>query len=111
VPWLPLPDDRDDEPATVGTALDRVVSRLGGTSADTVTRLHDGWESFVGARLAAHTRPVSLRDGVLVVGVDDPAWSTEVRFLSPTMIERIRVGLGGVAVTSVEVRVRPRSEG
>ncbi|MCU0311524.1 MAG: DUF721 domain-containing protein [Acidimicrobiales bacterium] len=106
---MPLPDDRDEEPAPVGAALDRVVGRLGGPPVDALTRLFEGWSGVVGERLAAHSRPLALRDGVLVVGVEDPAWSTEIRFLGPALLERVRTGLGGVTVTSVEVRVRPRT--
>ncbi len=94
----------------MASALDRVVGRLGGPSADALTTLYGGWEGLVGDRLAAHTRPVALRDGVLVVGVEDPAWATEVRFLAPTVVERLRSGPAGLSVTSVEVRVRPRTE-
>ena len=86
------------------------MGRLGGPSADSLTTLYTDWDELVGARLAAHTRPVGLRDGVLVVGVEDPAWATEIRFLAPTLVERLRSGLEGAAVTSVEVRVRPRTE-
>lgn len=110
MPWLPLPENRDPDPSPLGSALDRVVGRLGGPSADSLTTLYTDWDELVGARLAAHTRPVGLRDGVLVVGVEDPAWATEIRFLAPTLVERLRSGLEGAAVTSVEVRVRPRTE-
>ena len=68
--------------------------RLGGPSADSLTTLYTDWDELVGARLAAHTRPVGLRDGVLVVGVEDPAWATEIRFLAPTLVERLRCRAG-----------------
>ena len=107
MPWLPLPADGHEEPAPLGSTLDRVVGHLGGPSADALTRLYRNWDDLAGARLAPHSRPLSLRGGVLVIAVDDPAWATQVRFLAPTLLERFRDGLGGAEVTEVEVKVRP----
>lgn len=110
MPWQPLPGSADDEPARMGGALDRVVRHLGAPSVAALGALHDRWPELVGERLAAHTRPVAVRDGVLVVGVDDPAWATQVRFMEATLVERLGV-LDGAPVRSVEVRVRPSARG
>lgn len=90
----------------MGSALDRVVAHLGGPSAEVLQGLFEQWDELAGPRLAPHTRPVSLRDGVLVIGVDEPAWVSQVRFGAPELLDRLRTGLPGVRVTSVEVRVR-----
>lgn len=111
MPWQPLPDRSDPDPTVVGSSLDRLVRFLGGASVDSMTSLFDRWEDFVGDTMAAHCRPISLRAGVLTVGVDDPAWSTEIRFLETTLIERLNRELGESAVGSIEVRVRPRTGG
>lgn len=91
----------------MGGALERVVRHLGAPSVDALDRLYGGWAGLVGPQLAAHTSPVSLKDGVLVIGVDDPAWSTQVRFLEASLLTRLEGELGSDAVHSVEVRVRP----
>ncbi len=41
-----------------------------------------------------------------VIGVTDPAWATQLRFLEATLLERL-AGLDGAPVTTIEVRVRP----
>ena len=91
----------------MGPALDRVVAHLGGPSSEALLGLFERWEEFAGPRLAAHTRPVSIRDGVVVVAVDDPAWVSQVRFGAPQLLERMRAGFPGLRVSSVDVRVRP----
>jgi predicted nucleic acid-binding Zn ribbon protein len=111
VPWSPLPDAAGDEPAPVGSALDRVVTHLGGPSSSALTDLFDRWDELAGPALAGHTRPVALRDGVLVVGVEDPAWASPVRFGAPGLLARVRDGLPGVRVVAVEVRVRSGGAG
>jgi predicted nucleic acid-binding Zn ribbon protein len=90
----------------MGGALDRVVRHLGGPSVDALGALYQQWDELVGPRLSGHTRPLSLRGGTLVIGVTDPAWATQLRFLESTLLERL-AGLDGAPVTSIEVRVRP----
>jgi predicted nucleic acid-binding Zn ribbon protein len=50
---------------------------------------------------------VKLEDGRLVVEVDDPAWATQLRFLEADLVTRLSEA-GGLAVTSVDVRVARR---
>lgn len=111
MPWQPLPGSSDEEPHRLRGALDRVVRHLGAPSADLLEGLFRCWPEVTGPGLAAHARPVSVRDGVLVVAVDDPAWSTAVRFAEPQLLQRVADMLGGVALNRMEVRVRPRAEG
>jgi predicted nucleic acid-binding Zn ribbon protein len=66
------------------------------------------WSDAVGAQIADHVRPLKLDEGVLTVEVDDPAWATQVKFLVPTIIQRLH-DVAGVVVTSVEVRVDKRN--
>jgi predicted nucleic acid-binding Zn ribbon protein len=106
VPWQPLPNAREQEPERVGPALDRVLRGLGAAPAGVVGSLFARWEDIVGAQLAGHARPLGLHDGVLAIGVDDPAWATQVRFLESELIRRVREVTGSAEVARVEVRVR-----
>jgi predicted nucleic acid-binding Zn ribbon protein len=63
------------------------------------------WDAIVGEGLARHVRPLSLRDGVLVVAVDEPAWATEVRYLEAEIVQKVQAAAGGTEVTSVGIRV------
>ncbi len=63
------------------------------------------WEEIVGAQLAGHARPRSLRDGVLVVAVEDPAWATQLRFLEAELVGRISRSTGTDEVRAIRVRV------
>jgi predicted nucleic acid-binding Zn ribbon protein len=108
VPWDPLPTrDGRDGPDPVREGLDRLVKGLGGPSVDAVGGVFGRWAEIVGDSLAAHTRPLALRDGGLQVAVDDPAWAPELRFLEPQILGRLREVLGEVDIARIEVRVRP----
>ncbi len=104
----PLPGHDDAMPRSIADGLERVVQRLGSASVDVTTELFASWSDLVGDTVASSSRPVSLREGVLVVGVDDPAWATQLRFLAPQLVATFDERFGVGAVTSIEVRVRPR---
>jgi len=36
------------------------------------------WDAAVGPQIAKHTRVVQVKDGVLIVAVDHPAWRSEL---------------------------------
>jgi predicted nucleic acid-binding Zn ribbon protein len=55
------------------------------------------WPKLVGKQLAAHTRPVSLRRGRLVVHADHPGDSFALNFARPRLLEQLQgKGTGGV---------------
>jgi predicted nucleic acid-binding Zn ribbon protein len=85
----------------VGESLGRVAASLGVDPA-LVTR----WAELVGESVAEHTRPRGLRDGTLLVVVDDPAWATQLRWLEADLVARLGELLGPDRVQKIEVRVR-----
>lgn len=100
--------DDPDEPVTIGRSLDGVVRSLRGPSRREVGGLFGRWGEAVGEQVAEHVRPVKLDGGVLTVEVDDPAWATQVKFLSSTIITRLHE-VAGVDVRELTVRVDPRA--
>ena len=96
------------EPRPIGASLDRVARGLGGAGADALRALFGRWAEIVGPQLATHARPLSLRSGVLVVGVDEPGWAAQLRYLETDLLERLGDALGAGVVSRVEVRVRPQ---
>lgn len=105
MPWRPLPDPDGIPPRRLRESLDRVTRSLGAGGADTVATVFARWESLVGEQIAAHVRPRSLRDGVLVVLADHPGWATQLRFLEGDLLSALSGVLGPGAVTAIEVRV------
>jgi predicted nucleic acid-binding Zn ribbon protein len=89
----------------VETGLARVLRSRGSPAPATLGSLFEGWEAMVGDRMAVHARPVRLRDTTLVVAVDEPAWASQVRWMTPQLLERLAAGLGPGVVTDVEVKV------
>jgi predicted nucleic acid-binding Zn ribbon protein len=107
--WRPSKGRDDDLPQPLSGALDRVARRLGAPRSSALSAVFARWEEIVGEGIAQHARPLSLRNGALVVGVDEPGWATQVKYLTTTLLERLVEVAGEGAVTTIEVRVRPRS--
>ena len=105
--WSPLPG-KGREPRKVGDSLDRVAASLGVPHASTLSGVFASWPELVGEAVAIHARPLSLRDGTLVVAVDDPAWATQLRWLEADLVARLVDVLGEDEVVRIEVRVAPR---
>ncbi len=105
-PIAPLPGQPGPGPRRVAESLDRLATSLGVPSAGVLTTLFSAWPELVGDAVAAHSRPRSLRDGVLVVAVDEPAWATQLRWLESDLLVRLGEVLGEGVVQSIDVRVR-----
>jgi predicted nucleic acid-binding Zn ribbon protein len=95
----------EDAPKPVRQSLDRLLDHLTGAPAAATRTVFERWDELVGETVAAHTRPLRLRDGVLTVGVDDPAWASQLKFLESDLLTRIAVGPGGSSVRSISFQV------
>ncbi|MCZ2152534.1 MAG: DUF721 domain-containing protein [Bryobacterales bacterium] len=77
-------------------------------------KLRRCWKTAVGGNIAKHSRVLQLRGSVLLVGVDDTVWKTQLDQLAPYIMERIRStsGIEGIERVSFRVvapRIRPKA--
>ena len=83
-----------NEPSSLGSVLGKVVHEVGGAEGRTLLRVRRAWAEAVGELSAAHSRPTSLRKGVLRVAVDHAVWAQELKLLEPRIREALRGRLG-----------------
>ncbi len=55
-----------------------------------VMKIRSRWKDIAGEVLAAHTEPVAIKNKVLQILCDSPAWAQQVGLLSRTIEEQIR---------------------
>ena len=108
--WRPLGGRGGEVPDAipVSASLDRLAARLGAPGVEALSTVFTRWSEVVGPVVADHAKPVSLRDGVLVVAVDDPGWATQLRYLGASVVERFNELVGEGAIVRIDVRVRRR---
>jgi predicted nucleic acid-binding Zn ribbon protein len=92
------------EPIPITASLDGIMKSLRGTDRIQIGGVFGKWDDAVGPTVAAHVRPVRLDQNVLTVEADDPAWATQVKFLTGTITTRL-AEVANVQVERIEVRV------
>ena len=66
--------------------------------------VREAWGRLVGKRLSAHTKPVSLRSGRLVVHAERPGDGFALSYARPELLERLRDATQGKVE---EIIIRP----
>ncbi len=81
---------------SVGSVLPRVLKGLQLDKVLAAQPAVDLWPQIAGPKTAEHTRATEVDGKTLVIVVDSPAWSTQLRFLKPQLLRKIegRVGKG-----------------
>lgn len=103
-------DEWRSSPRPVKDSLEHLARRLGAPTATSLGAVFSRWEEAVGATVAAHAQPRSLTDGVLVVGVDQPGWATQLRYLSSDLLARLTEVAGDGVVGRIDIRVESGPE-
>jgi hypothetical protein len=108
VNWHPIREPGGTPPRRLSASLDAVARNLGGAGGPALVRLLGEWPTVVGEQLAAHCRPLSLRNGTLTIATDEAAWGAQLSWLEADLRRRLDDALGTGVVTRITVRVRPR---
>ena len=95
------PDERD--PQLLSNSISRLVDDRGWSEPARAAQLMANWPDIVGADIASHASPVSLRDGELVVQAESASWATQLTLLKAQILDRITRDLGVGLVTSLRV--------
>lgn len=93
------------EPADIRGILSQLARRWGLENPNEMVGLFRDWDSIVGEGVAERCQPVSLKDGVLKVVSNNPAWAAELRYLAPEIVRRVNEELKEGLVTEVKVAV------
>jgi predicted nucleic acid-binding Zn ribbon protein len=95
--------DAREGPYGIREALGKLSRRLRLPDPSKAAAVWGRWEELVGAEIAGHARPSSLREGVLRVRADSPAWAHELGYLREEIQARVNAGLDHPVVTEVRV--------
>lgn len=96
----PGPDTSSD-PQRIGSLLPAYLEERGWERPLSEARVFADWSSLVGADVATHCTPQSLRAGELRVAAESTAWATQLRLLASTLLARLVAELGPDVVTKI----------
>jgi predicted nucleic acid-binding Zn ribbon protein len=97
----PGPDERDPQP--FGRLVARVSLDRGWSPRLTDATVLGRWPQLVGAEIADHCTPVSLRGGELVLQAESTAWATQLRTLQRQLLTRLAAAVGRDVVKRIRV--------
>jgi predicted nucleic acid-binding Zn ribbon protein len=97
----PAADPRD--PAPLEASLGELVSGRNWSASLRTAGIPARWEQIVGPELAGHCRPARLDNGELTCVAESTAWATQIRLLSPTILDRITAEVGPDVVRRLRV--------
>jgi predicted nucleic acid-binding Zn ribbon protein len=95
------PDPRDPQP--FGRLIQRMVADRGWERSTAEATVLGSWDTVAGEDIAAHCRPVGLRDGELTLQAESTAWATQLRLLTPAILTKIHDHLGAGIVTKLRI--------
>jgi predicted nucleic acid-binding Zn ribbon protein len=95
------PDERDPKPISEISA--GLFAERGWERPVAEARVFADWPGLVGAEIAGHCQPVSLRDGELRLSAESTAWATQLRLLASTLLARLVAELGPTVVTRLHI--------
>ena len=68
-------------------------------------RIWEIWDRVVGDKIAAHSRPSKIKNGILTVKVTDSIWLQELEFMEERIREKINSELNRENVSKIKFRV------
>ena len=63
------------------------------------------WNEIVGATVAAHSQPRSIRNRILFVDVTHSTWMQQLQFLKPTLLEKVNTFLGEPLIQDIRFKL------
>jgi predicted nucleic acid-binding Zn ribbon protein len=63
------------------------------------------WSEIVGATVAAHSQPRSIRNGILFIEVTHSTWMQQLQFLKPTLLEKVNNFLGKPLIQDIRFKL------
>jgi predicted nucleic acid-binding Zn ribbon protein len=99
------------KPQSVGDILPAALAAAGLGRRFAERTVLDDWAQIAGERVAAHSRAVDLRDGVLVLDADHGAWRQELTLLFPTIARKYNERHGEGTVREIRWLHRDRAAG
>ncbi len=94
-----------DGPRPVRFGVERVMRHLHAPTTGVIRSVFADWPGLVGEVIGAHSRPIEVTDGTLLIEVDDPAWASELGWLSEDLLARIRESLDTNEINEIRVRI------
>lgn len=76
-----------------------------GSAAVVVSSVHALWESIVGKDVAQHVHVRHVRNGVLHVAADHPAWGTQMKYMHDSILAELNKNIDGEKISDIHMSI------
>ncbi|WP_082470542.1 MULTISPECIES: DciA family protein [Micrococcales] len=97
------PGKSSRDPQGLGSVLTHMISSRGWKEPVAVSSVLSRWSEIVGASIAAHSKPESYEDAVVVIRCDSTNYATTLRTMTPQLMRTFEKELGPGIVTKISV--------
>ncbi len=95
----------DSSPRSAAELVARFVETIGATDNAGLIPFFSNWADLAGTDIAAHSSPIDIRHGSLIVQVDHPGWAQRLAIKRNEIIAAIRRNHPGVNVRNIHTYV------
>jgi len=88
-----------------GEFLDKLLEEVGASGSIEEKQLHDAWEKVAGDFIAKNSKPESLRKGVLVLRVVQPALRFQLEQMKGRLLQNFKRELGEGVIKTIVLKV------
>lgn len=82
-----------------------VIKNLSGTERVSEEEVVGAWVGAVGEKAGKHTKPVSIKKGVMTVNVDGSGWLYEVTIRKKELLEKLEGKIKGKQIKVLRFRI------
>ena len=96
---------RDNFPSSVSEVLERVLKKLSIEQKIGELKALNSWREVVGEKIYKHSRPFSIKKGLVFVKVDNSGWLAELTYLKEKIISEFNKREGEKIIKDIYFRL------
>lgn len=91
------------DPQLISDALTEFVDNVGWQQPKALANLHAKFADVVGEETAAHLSIEKFDNGELILRADSTSWATQLKYLTPVLLEKLQAASPELSIKSVKV--------
>ncbi|MBU2600120.1 DUF721 domain-containing protein [bacterium] len=96
---------KKDEFEDIKTILERIIKKNNLTGKFLEEELRKKWPDLIGKEISNHITPLSVKNKILYVKVENSTWNNDFNFLKKDILEKIKLNISKDLVKNIISKV------
>lgn len=88
-----------------GEVISSILSPEQSREFESIASFYTSWEKLTGSRLAAHSEPLDIRNGILLVKAEHPGWIQLLQIEQQKILEKVKNAFPELKITGISFRL------